>query len=551
MITHISINNYALINVLNLPMAAGFTTFTGETGAGKSILLGAIGLCLGKRADSHVLHDKTKKCVVELTVDVNSLDLGNYFKEKEIDQHSETIIRREISAQGRSRSFVNDCPVKLDVLQHIGARLVDVHSQHDTLLINNPAYQLKLVDMIAQNQKERDNYAMAYADYQEKLNGQRQFLKSDEIDIDIDYLTFLAEELAAADVKLGEVEVLESEIKTFENAEEIGAKLSDISDKLNRENFGVLPALGETLQWLNSILGFNPKFKDLYNRIESCKIELADVSDEIEMEASGVEDNPLKLDELQERYNVIQHLLQKHRAESLKELLEKLEEINLKLFDFQNRTLEMKKWEEKVEVSMRKASRKAEELTKSRGKILPQLGKEINAICKTLNFSDPDFKIELEATSELKPNGNDAIAFLFSANKGHEAKLLEKTASGGELSRVMLALKSILAKTHGLPTVIFDEIDTGVSGETAVRVAAILKEMGSEMQVWAITHLPQIAASGEHHYQVLKQNIEGVTQTFIKKLAQEQRIETVAQMLSGATPTKAAVENARELISLS
>ena len=532
-------------------MGVGFTTFTGETGAGKSILLGAIGLCLGKRADSHILHDKTKKCIVELTVNLKSLNLESYFNEKDVDFFSETIIRREISAQGRSRSFVNDSPVKLDVLQHIGERLVDVHSQHDTLLINSTAYQLSLVDLIAKNQKEKDNYTHAFADYKQTLEGQRNFLKSSEIDIDVDYLTFLAEELANADVKKQEVEELELDIKTFENAEEIQTKLGDIDEKFNREEVGVLSVLAESLQGLNSISGYNSKFSALAERVESCRIELADIVDEIELEAGNVEDNPQKLLEFQERYNVIQHLLQKHRVETIDELLEKLEEINQTLLDFQNRSSEIKNWEEKVAQSNKIASRKADDLTKTRKKVLPKLAKEINAICKTLNFSDPDFRIELIAQSELKANGNDLISFLFSANKGHEPKRLEKAASGGERSRVMLALKSILAKTHGLPTIIFDEIDTGVSGETAIRVASILKEMGSEMQVWAITHLPQIAASGEHHYRVIKQNIDGVTQTFIKELNDEQRIETLAQMLSGAKPTKAAVENARELLMVS
>lgn len=551
MINHISVSNYALIEKLELSMGNGLSIITGETGAGKSIILGAIGLCLGKRADSLVLNDKTKKCVVEITLDLNNKSLEPYFQENDIDFIEETIIRREISRTGRSRSFVNDTPVNLDVLNFIGSRIIDIHSQKDTLLLNNIEYQLSLLDLLAKNQKEQALYYKAYSDYKVCKTAKNSFLDKMDSNIDLDYVRFLTDELSSSNLKKGEIESLESEIEVSERAEEIQSKLAEADGLLNRETVGIADLLGELKSQLNGIGSINEKYAELLQRIESSQIELADIASEIEMEASSIQVNPERLNELQERYNYLQHLLQKHHVNTVEELLEKQLTYETQLFEVENRSVELERLEKELEASRNKALKAGEKLSVSRKTVAPRLEKEVNTICKLLNFSSPKFEFKLTKNEGLGSTGIDSIELMFSSNKGHNPKPLIKAASGGELSRVMLALKSILAQSKGLSTIIFDEIDTGVSGETASKVAKILKEMSTNLQVLAITHLPQIAASGNQHFKVEKKESANSTKTSINLLDKDEKIAAIAQMLSNANPTKAALDNAKELIAVS
>lgn len=551
MINHISVSNYALIEKLELSMEKGLSIITGETGAGKSIILGAIGLCLGKRADSLVLNDKSKKCVVEITLDLKNQSLESYFQENDIDFIEQTIIRREISKTGRSRSFVNDTPVNLDVLNFIGSRLIDIHSQKDTLLLNNTDYQLSLVDLLAKNQKEQIAYYKAYSDYKTCERTKTTYLDKVDSNIDLDYVQFLTNELSSSNLKIGEVEHLESEIEVSARAEEIQSKLAEADGLLNRETVGIADLLSELKSQINAISSINDKYAELLQRIESSQIELVDIASEIEMEVSSIQVNQERLNELQERYNHLQHLLQKHHVNTVEELLEKQLIYETQLFEVENRSVELERLEKELKVSRNKALKAGEKLSESRKNVAPRLEKEINSICKLLNFSSPKFEFRLIRNEGLGSNGIDSIELLFSSNKGHSPKPLIKAASGGELSRVMLALKSILAQSKGLSTIIFDEIDTGVSGETASKVAKILKEMSSNLQVLAITHLPQIAASGNQHFKVEKSESRNQTTTSINLLNREAKIAAIAQMLSSANPTKAALDNAKELIAVS
>ena len=551
MINHISVSNYALIESLELSIGNGLNIITGETGAGKSIVLGAIGLCLGKRADHMVLNDKAKKCIVEITLEIKDKRLESYFQDNDIDFLEETIIRREVSSNGRSRSFVNDTPVNLDVLNFIGSHLIDIHSQKDTLLLNNTTYQLSLVDLLANNEKEQNTYVRAYAEYKTCEKAKAVFLEKSEANIDLDYIRFLAEELNNSGLKAGEIESLESEIQVSERAEEIQSKLAEADALLNRETIGISNLLVELKSQLVGISSINEKYAELLSRIESCQIELSDIASEIEAEASSVQVNQTRLFELQERYNHLQSLLQKHRAINVEALIEKQTAYEEQLFEVENRSVELERLEKELLESRSVAVKAGTKLSASRKKVIPKLEKDINAICTLLNFSNPQFVFNLKQTDSLFVNGTDEIELLFSSNKGHSPKPLVKAASGGELSRVMLALKSILAKSKGLSTIIFDEIDTGVSGDTAAKAAKILKEMGFSLQVLAITHLPQIAAAGNQHFKVEKSEVKGKTKTSILALNEEEKIAAIAQMLSTANPTKAALDNAKELIAVS
>ncbi|MCT4622318.1 MAG: DNA repair protein RecN, partial [Schleiferiaceae bacterium] len=473
MITHISVQNYALIERLELSFNNGFSVFTGETGAGKSILLGAIGLCLGKRADASVLKNTDAKCVVELSLATPSSKWKSSFEELDIDFQEESIFRREVTSNGRSRSFVNDTPVKLETLQRIGSRLVDIHSQHDTILLNNSAYQLEIVDAVAKNSKAKDLYSADFNDYLKAKRELQEFQDSFKGEIDVDYLTFLVSELDEANIQNDELESLRSEMELLEKAEEIQMALSSAQHLLENDNAGVVVQLNEIIQHIKDLSGINSIFQELHERLESSLIELKDISQEVELESTKVELNPQRLQEVQERYNMLQHLLSKHRVNTLEELTEKHQELADQLFAVNNRSGELERLEKEVKKCHETAIASAAKLTDSRIKVSKKLQLEINKICKELNFQSPDFRLNITPAKLLSQSGNDEMKFLFSANKGHEPKPLAKAASGGELSRVMLALKSIMAQSHDLPAIIFDEIDTGVSGDTATKVAGI------------------------------------------------------------------------------
>ena len=546
MITHIYVKNFALIKELHLDLEQGFTTLTGETGAGKSILLGALGLVLGNRADVKALADIGDKCIVEAHFAIADLKLESFFTENELDFEPTTILRREILTSGKSRAFINDTPVLLDVLKALGERLVDVHSQHDSLLLMNSEFQLQLLDTLADNEAERKLYAQNYAIY---VNLQKQYTdllaKLDE-KRDTDYLQFLVEELETARISAGEELQLETELKVLRHAEEIQVALGDAINNLQDEN-AALDRLHAALRQVEQVAAYLENGADLVQRMQSVEIELKDLTTELEDRAVNVSLDEERLNNLEERQNTISHLLQKHRVASTEDLLEKQELLSNQLHLATSGARALQELETAIEKAQLEVLNAGSALRKTRLKTAKKLSADVATYLQRLQLKGANLFIEIEETSP-RINGNDQINLLFSANTGSKPQLLAKVASGGELSRVMLALKAIMAQTKSLPAIIFDEIDTGISGETANKVAEILMEMGQRMQVLAITHLPQIAAKGKQQLQVVKTQNNGGTATQIKPLKDIERVEAIAQLLSGAQVSDAARKTAEELL---
>lgn len=547
MIKQIYISNYALIKELQLELHTGFTTLTGETGAGKSILLGALGLVLGNRADVKVLADENSKCIVEVDFDISKLDLNAFFEENEIDFDAHCIMRREILPSGKSRAFVNDTPVKLEVLKTLGDYLVDIHSQHDSMLMMNASFQLEMLDAIAQNQKEQGDYKIVFGEYQQ-LKKERDTLKKQlEIQIDTDYIEFLVDELEKAKIVADEEIATEEELKVLRHAEDIQRGLAVAIENLNDE-FGILVKLHEAVKSVENIDRFLPSAEELTKRLLSAEIELKDVAAELEAQLEEIHLDEGRLAQLEERQNVVLQLLQKHRVSTSRELLEKYTALSEQLYLATSgaKALEAKEKQIAEKFGVLKVSASA--LSKSRKATANTLEKEAQQYLSRLQMPNAQLNIAINFTENASTTGFDDVQFLFAANKGSKAQLISKVASGGEISRVMLALKAILAKTQSLPAIIFDEIDTGISGETAQRAAQILSEMGEKMQVLAITHLPQIAAQGKHHFKVTKTTTSTSTETAINYLDANERVEEIARLLSGATISEAARKTAEELL---
>ena len=547
MINQIYISNYALIKELQLQLHAGFTTLTGETGAGKSILLGALGLVLGNRADVKVLADEGTKCIVEVDFDISNLDLKAFFEENEIDFDTHCIMRREILPSGKSRAFVNDTPVKIDVLKALGDYLVDIHSQHDSMLMMNASFQLEMLDAIAKNQKEREDYKLVFGEYQQ-LNKERDALKKQlEVQLDSDYIQFLVDELEKAKIVADEEIAIEDELKVLRHAEDIQRGLAVALENLNDE-FGILAKLHEALKSVENIDRFLPSAEDLSQRLLSVEIELKDVASELETQLEEIHLDEDRLVQLEERENFVLQLLQKHRVSTTVELLEKYSALSEQLYLATSGAKALEAKEKQIAAKFDVLKNTAAFLSESRKSTAKNLAQEAQVYLGRLQMPDAQMQIAINFSENANASGFDDVQFLFSANKGSKAQLISKVASGGELSRVMLALKAILAKTQSLPAIIFDEIDTGISGETAQRAAQILSEMGEKMQVLAITHLPQIAAQGKHHFKVTKTTIANSTETAINYLNAIERVEEIARLLSGATITEAARKTAEELL---
>lgn len=547
MIKHIYVSNYALIKELRLDLGSGFSTITGETGAGKSILLGALGLVLGNRAETKSLADESEKCVVEVHFDLTDLLLESFFSENDLDYDVACIMRREILPSGKSRAFINDTPVLLETLKALGERLVDIHSQHDSLLLVNKSYQLQLVDAIGKNENLQHAYAQQFGAYVQLIRERENLLKQLEKQTDTDYLTFLVEELDAAKLVANEDVDAAAALEVMRHAEEIQRNVASSLTEIEGE-FAALEKLHAAARFAEIAGKFLPESQVIAQRILSAEIELKDIANELQLVLDGVQLDEEKLAELEARQTLLNHLMQKHRTGSVAELIEKHthleEELNLALNGakaLQNKDLEISK-------SLVSVKEVGAVLTHARKKTALHLAQLAHTYFKRLQFNGAQLQVEITPLAQPLKSGTDDIAFMFSANQGAKMQPIQKVASGGELSRVMLVLKAILAQTMRLPAIIFDEIDTGISGETANRVAEILKEMGETMQVLAITHLPQIAAKGANQYLVQKSVVGKETQTRIVPLDAPQRIEEIARMLSGANISEAAKTTAKELL---
>ena len=550
MLTHLSIKNYALINDIHVSFSNGFTTITGETGAGKSILLGGLALALGKRADLSSLKNTQQKCIIEAEFDVSKYGLKEFFQEHDLDFEEETILRREILPSGKSRAFVNDSPVNLDTLKSLGERLVDVHSQHQTLRLTENEFQLKVVDALAQNKDRLTSYRTNLSSYK-KLEAELQELEDFQANAnkEHDYNSFLLKELQEANLKIGIQQELEEEQEQLDNVEQITEALSQASQLVSGEQMGIVEQFQELKRLFQNISQYGKEYGALNERIQSAYIELDDIATEIESVQNRIEANPQRLETLNGQLQLLYDLQKKHQVGSMQELIEVRETLEQKVDVVEN--IESRIQEKEVEVL--KVKQKLEEIASqirdARNSVIPQLKSRLQNSLYMLGMPSATFKIEVIPTSDFKSNGKDDLNFLFSANKGSAYGELKKVASGGELSRIMLTIKSILAQYEQLPTLMFDEIDTGVSGEISGKMGDIMKEMSETMQVFSITHLPQVASKGKHQFKVYKEEQDGVDSTQMRQLSETERIEELAEMLGGKTLSDSALAHAKELLS--
>ena len=549
MLTSLSIKNYALIDDLQVSFTNGLTIITGETGAGKSILLGGLSLILGKRADLTSVKDTSKKCIIEATFDIANYDLKPLFKAEDLDYESLTIIRREILPSGKSRAFINDTPVNLDSLLALGERLLDIHSQHETLQLTNDDFQFQVIDALAQNHSILQEYELKLELFKNLQNELKalQFQKTESIK-EYDYNAFLLKELEDANLVKGEYEALEEEYETLNNVEEIKEKLSETHQMLSNEDIGVLKQLTEIKHLFYKLSGYSLKYKDIFDRIKSSFIELDDIFSEIENAQELLEMDPNRLEVVGNKLHIINNLLLKHTVSEVYELIEIKSILKEKVSITENLDEFIAKKEQDIEAVIKELENKASIIHDNRLKILPDLVLQLEEILGTLGMPNAKFKVHLKSTSHYLKNGKDELEFLFTANKGGQLNELKKAASGGELSRIMLAIKFILSKYMQLPTIMFDEIDSGVSGEISNKMASIMQQMSKSMQVFTITHIPQIAAKGDTHFKVYKEDVNNVTQTQLKKLNPDERIVEIAQMLGGVNISNSALAHAKQLL---
>ena len=556
MLTHLTINNYVLIESLDIDFAAGFSVMTGETGAGKSIILGALGLLTGGRADTGSIMPGAAKCTVEGIFNIDGYDLQSVFEENEIDyEPTECILRREVSSNGKSRAFVNDSPVNVSALRQIGLRLLDIHSQHCNLLLENSAFQLGIVDTVAGHLDLLGQYRECYA----RIVETKRQLKELEENLakrqsDEDYLRYQLDQLDEFKPQPGEDEELKQQQSALSHAEDIKISLSTIDAFLNGDDsdngMGAIDALRRSSQTMQQIASVYPAIEDYLSRLESVVIEVKDIAGDINGMVEDIEYNPARLQQVTERLDQLYSLEQKHHVGSSDELISLAEDIRSKLALLTDSEDNIKEFRKQIDVETEQAKKLAEKLSAGRLKASKQVEKLVSESITAMDMPAAIFKADIEKTNELQPSGMDNATFLFSANKNMTPRPLADVASGGEMSRVMLALKALTSKQMNLPTIIFDEIDTGVSGKVASSMAQIMAQMssGGNQQVLAITHLPQIAAKGDAHYFVYKEDEGTRTLTHIKQLDQEGRITELAHMLSGNMVTEAARENARQLL---
>lgn len=550
MLRNLSIENYALIRQLQIEPVSTLNIITGETGAGKSIMLGALGLLLGKRAETKVVFDETRKCIIEGIFDMKAYRLAELFKEFDLDYEEECIIRREISSNGKSRAFINDTPTTLDALKAIGLSLMDIHSQHETLALGNNLYQLEIIDIVAQNQSLKIAFQQAYKDFKEKQRIHRDLIEEGgQISKEADYNQFLFDELDQAQFQNGEQEALEDELSRLEHAEEIKTKLNEALMVSDQAEFNASGLVQELKSMLSAISNYGKSYEQLRERLESLHIELKDIISELENEDARIEVDPQRTVECQDRLSLIYKLQQKHQVDSIAELLCIYEDLGDKVLRVSNLDEAIEEAAKAEAAALKKANELAEELTTTRTDVFEQFSKAIKELLTDLGMPNATLEVKREHV-ELNKNGSDQVEILFSANKGISPSPLKQAASGGEFSRLMFAVKYILADKTALPTIVFDEIDTGISGEIAIKMAQMMKKMAQNHQVITITHLPQIAAKGQSHYFVYKDESESTTSSQIRLLNEEDRLREIAEMIGGKNPSSTAFESAKELIKL-
>lgn len=551
MLKQLYIQNYTLIDKLDISFANGFSVITGETGAGKSIMLGAIAMLLGQRADLKVIRQGSSKCIIEATFILDNPAAAQLLKE--LDEESdgqECIIRRELMASGKSRAFINDTPAPLNVLKELGELLLDVHSQHKNLLLGQADFQLNILDTLAHSESLLKEYQQTYRSYRQKQKELQEAIDTAKQNkAEEDYLNFQFQQLEEAQLKEGELEELETEQDMLTHAEDIKQALYESTSVLQEEQRGSINQLRSVLSTLNNLTNVYPKSQEWAERIESTYIELKDIADEMEQEEDRVEFNPQRLEWVNDRLDLLYSLLKKHGKETLEELIALREDLDAKLQNIGNSDERIEELKNAVLKISKKLQTQAKELTQIRRQSASIVEKEMTARLIPLGMPNVKFEVEITSLKEPQASGMDQVKFLFSANKGSQPQDLSAVASGGEIARVMLSLKALIAGSVQLPTIIFDEIDTGVSGQIAEKMALIMKEMGQQdKQVISITHLPQIAAKGSIHYKVYKEDNEDITTSHIIRLNEEQRVEEIAHMVSGAELTEAALNNARELL---
>jgi DNA repair protein RecN (Recombination protein N) len=549
LLSSISIKNYALINELHIDFSSGLSIITGETGAGKSILLGALGLVLGNRAELSTLKNTTKKCVVEAVVGIDKYNLEDFFETEDIDYEPNTILRREILPSGKSRAFVNDTPVTLSVLTLLRAKLIDVHSQHQTLQVSDQQFQFQLLDAVANNESKLASYERGLSSYTlEKKRLEEIQLAQREATLQYDYNAHLYNELLEAKLIEDEQELLEEKLEKINNVEEIKQNLSEALQLATDDTIGIQNLLYSLEQKLAKISLYSKEYQELSYRISSVKIELVDIIGEIETANESVDFNPSEADQLNNRLQLIYNLQKKHYVNSISELLSIQSTLSEKVSRVENSEQLLAEQEAIVEEIANKLDIIALKISDARNKIIPKLSKQLENVLADLGMPHARFQIQNTLSENYYKNGKDVLQFLFSANKGGQYGELKKVASGGELSRVMLAIKKILSENSQLPTIIFDEIDSGVSGEISNKMAHIMSQMSQKMQVITITHLPQIAAKGNQHYKVFKEEVNNITTTNLKQLSEDERIVEIAEMLSGKNISDSALTHARELL---
>ena len=549
MILSLSIKNYALIEDIQVPLTKGLTIITGETGAGKSILLGALGLLLGKRADLGSVKDATQKCIIEGEFSLKGYGLQPLFKDHDLDYDVHTIIRREILPSGKSRAFVNDTPVGLSQLQALGGYLVDIHSQQETNSFATEVFQLEVLDALAGNAPILQGYQNALLEFTSISKQLEKQLSQKEAALkELDYHTFLQQELMEASLHTIDQQALETNYNTLNNAEEIQGSFAEIEQLFSQENTGIIDSVKQARSLLNNISKYAPSYQELYDRLHSVTLELEDVVSSIENTSEDLQVDPTELFRINEVLKTLYRLQHKHSVSSVKELSEIESNLSSKIYNSQHLDTTIETLEKEKQKLTQALLKLAKDLHDNRVEALPMLQQKLEAYLSLLGLPNAKFKVEFTTSPTFKKSGTDSLAVYFTANKGGNFGLLKKVASGGEMSRIMLSVKALLSQYKKLPTIVFDEIDTGVSGEIALKMAYIMGEMSTHMQILSITHLPQIAAKGEQHIKVYKEDRQNTTVTHLKQLSQEERIVEIAQMIGGKNITDTTLANAKELL---
>ena len=550
MLSRLYISNFALIQEMDVTFPGGLTVITGETGAGKSIFLEALGLALGKRADMATLKNKAKKCIIEAEFDVSELDLSSFFEENEVEAEKHIVLRREINAEGKSRSFLNDSVINLQALKVLSEKLIDIHSQHQTLLLNQGNFQMELLDAFAGSSELYKNYKAEFAKH-EKLFSQLEKIRTLEQQSrkELDYFQFLFNELEEAGIEKGQLSQLEEESFALQNAETIRSNFAHAASLINEGELNILSQLNSVKQDVQSVAKYSQVYQDLLERITAVNIEVKDLGMELAAVAENVASDDKRLDVINARLDRLNRLLKKHNAKTEDQLLAIKQEVEEKLLQFSSLENEIQKTEKEIAKVKQRCIEIAKQLSGLRSKAIEAVERQVKEVLSGLSMQNAIFKIELNKLPEISDTGLDQVKFTFSANKGVAPSDLNKVASGGELSRLMLTLKALLAENKKLPTIIFDEIDAGVSGDVADKIGNILFMMGKKLQVITITHLAQMASKGKHHLFVYKKDNEDQTVSYIRELNREERVTEIAKMLSTSTPTASALKNAKELLS--